>query len=256
MATAKDQGTDVVEALTLGRQRLRDQAPRFPGRPRPRREPALAQARDGGDQAPGQRAGEAEPLHQAHLRPLPLGGGRGPPPRHGRRAGPGRREARGHPAHVRPARVHVHGRPLHAGAGRAHAQQLPRHHGRPDRGPPGHHRRVHRRRDPRHLRRARAAPGRRRARLCLRDRHAGRDEGGQRLQRPRGTGRGRDGHRRQHGPGHRRQHRLADPREIRRGGITREPGRAHGRVHGGRAGARLRVHPGQGGRSAGGRAEA
>ena len=81
-----------MEALTLGRQRLRHQAPRFPGRARPGGEPALAQARDGGDQAPGQRAREAEPLHQAHVRPLPLGGGRGPPARDAR--GPAPRAAR------------------------------------------------------------------------------------------------------------------------------------------------------------------
>ena len=156
-----------------GRQRLRDEAPRLPGGPGPPAHPARLEAAEGRDPASRGRTRDQEPVHPADLRPLPERRDRERPPRVAPGAGARRRAAAGHHPHGRPARLHLdRGEAQPRPRGPA-AQLVPRGHGRGHPRAPGDDRRVHRRRHPGRLRRARA-PRRRRAPgggLC--GRHAG-----------------------------------------------------------------------------------
>ena len=186
MATAKDQGTDVVEALTLGANDYVTKPLDFPVvLARVENQLSLKRAMEEINRLANELEKRNRFIKHTFGRYLSEEVVDKPPGDAGG-AAPRRREARGHAAHVRPARLHVHGRPLHPGAGGARPQQLPGHDGGPHRRPPGHHRRVHRRRHPGHLRRAGDAARRRRPRLRLRHRHAAGHEGGQRLQRQEG----------------------------------------------------------------------
>ena len=209
MATAKDQSEDIVEALKLGANDYVTKPLDFPVvLARVQTQLALKRQKDEiqrlaedlevaqpiSSAAPSAATCRDEVVESLLESPegLKLGG----------------REAHGHDPDVRPAGLHVHLRAARPRAGRADAQQLP---GRDDRDHhelPGHHRRVHRRRDPGHLRspdrRARTTPAGDR----LRGRDAARHGEGQRRERARGPARDRDGDRRPHRRGGGRQHRV------------------------------------------------
>ena len=169
MATARDATEDVVEALRLGRERLRDEAARLPGGARADRDAARRSGgrsrRSGGSPTTSSCAtASSSALFGRYLSDEVVSGLLASPegPRLGGEA------AAGHAADVGPARLHPPHRGAPSRAGAAPPELLPRGDGRRDPGPPGDDRRVRGRRHPRDLRCAPRAPRRRAARGRLR----------------------------------------------------------------------------------------